>query len=115
MKSNDKKELEPLKAMIKSNQINKIKEIIEDWGVVTSSELSLDSSPCLNSIGDDIVQLVEFFNIDDITSVIYVDGQEHSQIDVPYEELPTDVLDEVYEIMKAYETDMIKTYDRTKS
>ena len=115
MKSNDKKELEPLTAMIQKGKINQIKEIIAEWGVVTSSELSLDSSPFLNSIGDDIVQLVEFFNVDDITSVVYVDGHEHSQIDVPYEELPKDVLDEVYEIIKAYETDMIKTYERSQS
>ena len=98
--------------MEKQEQIKRIKEIIAEWGSVTSSELSLDASPCLNSI-DDIVQLVERFNYDDVTVVTYHNEIELSERDYSYEELPYNIIDEIYHIMMEYEIDMLKTIERT--
>lgn len=102
--------------MEKQEQIKEIKRIVHDWwGSVSSAQLQLDASPCLNSIDDDIVQLIEHFNKDDVTAVTYYKGNELSEREYLYEELPYNIIDEIYHIMLNYELDMIETMERTKN
>ena len=101
--------------MEKQEKIERIKEIVFDWwGSVTTEQLQLDTSPCLNSIdGDDLIQLIERFNEYDVTAVTYYDDQIISERDYSYEELPYNIIDEIYHIMMEYEIDMLKTIERT--
>ena len=102
--------------MKKQEQINEIKRVVHDWwGSVTTEQLQLDASPCLNSIDDVVVQLIERFNKDDVTAITYYDDVEISERDFLYEKLPYNIIDEIYHIMMEYEIDMLKTIERTKN
>jgi len=104
--------------MTKEEQIKEIKRIIKEFGSTTSSELSLDCSPCINSIGNgknNVSQLVEHFNQDDVTAVTYNDETEIGEEEISYEDLSEDIIDEVYHIIEAYEVDMLKTEKRIQN
>lgn len=98
-------------------QIQEIRRIIEDWGPTSSSELELESSPCLNSMGNgknNVSELIEYFNHDGVGTVVYQDQTELDENDYSYNELSDDILEEVYEIMVQYDVDMTKTMDRCR-
>ncbi len=97
--------------------IHEIKRIIEDWGATTSCDLQLDSSPCLNSIGNgknNVCELIEYFNHDGVGTVTYQDELELDENDYPYEDLSLDILEEIANIMEDYDVDMTKTMERCK-
>ena len=98
--------------MTKEKTIKRIKEIINEYGSVSTGELELDSSPMVNSIGGKIFQLVEYFRLNTVSTTVYHDDIELFDIDVNYNDLSKDVLDEILDILVDYETDMEKTYKR---
>lgn len=103
--------------MEKNEQITEIKRIIAEWGTTTASELELDSSPCINSLGNgknNVSKLVEMFNSDHITAVTYHDQNELGEEDIVYEDLSEDIIDEIYNIMEQYNLAQIKLYDSIK-
>lgn len=98
----------------KKAKIAKIKSIIEEWGTTTTCELELNSSPCLNSIGNNknnVSELIEQFFSDHVSSIIYHDEIEFGFKDYNYEELPDEIIDEIYEIIVKYEKDCIDNED----
>jgi hypothetical protein len=98
----------------KEAKIKRIKDIIATWGSVTDMELGLDHSPCINSIGENVCQLVEEFNADCVTAVTYDDDIEIDRDDINYEDLSDDLIDEIADIIDDYETDMLKTESRSQ-
>jgi hypothetical protein len=103
--------------MEKNEQIAEIKRIIAEWGCTTACELELDSSPCISSIGNygsNVSQLVENFNPEYVTAVTYLGENEIGEIDLGYEDLSEDIIDEIYNIMEQYDLTQIKLYDNIK-
>jgi hypothetical protein len=102
---------------LKEKQIAYIKKVIKEWGSTTAGELQLESSPCVNSLaGGDVCELIESFNIDDVESVVYDrKGNEIDWNNISYEDLSEDLIDEIYNIIEAYEADMIRTEKRCQS
>lgn len=101
--------------MNKVEKISEIKRIIGEWGSVTSSELQLESSPCINSIGNgknNVSQLIEHFYNDGVDAVTYHDEIELGEEYFNYEDLSDEIIDEIYFIMEEYEADMLKTMKR---
>jgi hypothetical protein len=102
---------------MKENLIQKIKQVIGDWGSVNSVELismgSQSNSICINSIGN-VFQLIESFNYDDVTTITYHDEVALQEMYIPYEDLNEDVLQEISEVMDEYDHYMKKTMDKCK-
>jgi hypothetical protein len=96
----------------KKNEIEYIKGVIREWGVVNTAELELDSSPMFNSLGKDHVMLVEAFYNDWVEVVEYVHEEDTDTHNVNYEELSDDLIDEICTIMENYEADCLKTEKR---
>ena len=100
--------------MNREKMIQRIKEIIGNWGSTTTYELELDHSPCLSSIGNgknNVSQLIEHFNAEDVTAVTYHDQLELGEEDIKYEDLDDDILDEVAGILEIYDLKMRKEDD----
>jgi len=90
----------------KARKIAVIKRIIEVWGETTACDLELDSSPCLQSIGTNklnISILVEEFNADSVATITYLNESDLGYDDYKYEDLSYDIIKEIYEIMLDYE------------
>ena len=97
--------------MNREKTIQRIKDVITNWGSVTTCELELESSPCLNSIGNgknNVSQLIETFNADDVETVTYHDEIELGSDNVLYEDLDDDILEEVAGIIEIYDLKMEK-------
>jgi hypothetical protein len=97
--------------MKREKMIKRIKEIIGNWGGTTAGELELESSPCINSIGNgknNVSQLVEYFNAEDVTAITYQDELELGEEDIIYEDLKDDILEEILGIMENYDLKMKK-------
>ncbi len=102
----------------KEAKIDRIKSILSTWGMTTASELELECSPCLRSTGsnkNNISELVEEFIEDYARVVTYHNETEIAENDVPYEDLPDDIIDEIHNIIEQYDVEMQKTMDRCKS
>ena len=90
----------------KENKIRRIKQVIEKWGATRACELELSSSPCLNSIGNNknnISELIEYFNLNNVHSIVYQDELELDENYYKYEELPDEIIDEIVQIMEDYD------------
>ena len=104
--------------MEKNEQIKEIKRIIGEWGSVTTAELELESSPCINSIGNgknNVSQLVERFYSDEVEAITYNDELGIGSENIPYESLTEDVIDEIYNIICEYDAAQIKLYNSIKN
>lgn len=109
--------IETLKELVndeRQGKIKRIKDILSTWGGTTVSELELDHSPCIHSQGNklNISHLVEQFNPDCVTVVVYANETETSEYEQEYEQLSDDILDEIALIIDDYEADMLKTEKR---
>lgn len=99
----------------KEAKIAQIVKIITEWGSTSVCERELESSPCLNSIGNgknNISELVEQFFADSVETVVYQDETTLSYNNYSYDELPEEIIDEILEIVEEYEADMLKTEKR---
>jgi len=96
----------------KKNEIEYIKGVIREWGVVNTAELELESSPVYNSMGKDHFMLVEVFYADSVGIVEYINDVDTDTHNVDYEELDNDLISEIYMIITNYEADCLKTEKR---
>jgi hypothetical protein len=94
-----------------NEKINHIKKVLNTWGITTSSELELSSSPVYNNLTGKICTLVENFNLDGVGVVTYDDDIDIYEYDIPYEDLSDDLIDEIYEIIDQYDVAQNKLYD----
>ena len=95
--------------MKKKKMIEEIKLVIGTWGETSSFELELDSSPCVNSIGNgknNVAQLAEYFKHDGVGTITYHDDIEIGADFILYEDLEKPVIKEIYNIMVKYNTKM---------
>ena len=93
--------------MNRAKQIAEIKRIISEFGETTTSELELESSPCINSIGNgknNVCQLAERFTSKGVEAITYHDDIELGSEFIPYEKLKSDIVKEIYNIALEYET-----------
>jgi len=97
--------------MSKSEKIAMIKAIIATWGSVSTSELELESSPCLNSIGEgnqNTSELIEDFYRNTVSAITYNSEVEIAWNEYGYEALPAFIIDEIYKIMLEYEAQGVR-------
>ena len=101
----------------KASAIRQIQTIVERWGETTSSELMLESSPCVESIGNspNVCTLVEEFKFKGVKVVTYVNDGEIDSSFVDYDELDDDLLEEVLAVMQDYDAEMDRTEKRCRS
>jgi hypothetical protein len=97
----------------RDEKIRRIQEIISEWGQVTSGELELESSPCVNSNGG-VVQLIEKFEFKGVDVYTYHNDIEINSDFVPYNELSDDILDEVSDILEQYDVEQEKLFNSIK-
>ena len=88
--------------MNKKELIQSIKFYIEMHGTTSNYEMDVDTSPCINSIGESIVQLAENFSNDTVSAITYVDGNEYDSEEIPYKDLSIKILREIYNNIKNY-------------
>lgn len=88
--------------MKKTELIELIKGRIEEYGSFTASEVYADTSPLVNSIGEDVVQLAERFYHDTVTAVTYADEHEIASQDIPYEQLTKSTLEEIWDLAQQW-------------
>jgi hypothetical protein len=71
-------------------------------GTTSVSELELDCSIVLNNIGNNIVELIETFELDGVGTIVYDDEIEINYNSYQYVELPIDVINEILDILEKY-------------
>ena len=101
----------------RATKIKFIKDVLAVWGSTSTSELQLDHSPCKSSIGNgkqNVSELIEQFDAQGVSAVVYNDEVEIGWNDYDYEELEDYLIDEIHQIVEDYETDMHKTEKRCK-
>jgi hypothetical protein len=94
-------------------RIDYIKRVIIEWGSTSSSELELESSPCVFSCGsgkNSTTVLADRFSSDGVTTITYNDDIQISENFISYEELDKEVIDEIYSVILNYEKSNIIIY-----
>lgn len=89
-------------------KIRRIKHIINEWGETTSTELKLNASPCISSFGEgkkNHSQLIEGYKLEGVDVAFYNNDLLLNEFFKPYEELSTDILNQVCEIIEKYGAD----------
>ena len=97
----------------KERLISNIRKIIDKCGATNTAELQLDCSPCYASVGNS-TSLVEKFNLNDVDIVTYNKDVEIEEFTLSYDELKTDLLEEILSRLEDYDVDMDKTMKRCK-
>lgn len=97
--------------------IAEIKRIIAEHGETTSTDMELDTCPCLYSKGNDnhnISELVEDYRKDGVETITYVGEQTdgYSFYDYDDTDLSDEIIAEIRRVMEDYEADMLKTEKR---
>lgn len=99
---------------IRDKQIKDIKRILGDWGMTSTAELELESSPVFHNTNGKVCALVEEFTQDYVRVVTYNDELIIAEEDVEYEELSDDLISEIHSIMEQYDVAQNKLYDSIK-
>jgi len=90
-------------AKTKKELIEKIKAVIDDYGIFTCADVYADSSPILGTLGRNTCQLAETFLQHKVEAVTYVNEQDTDSDYIAYEDLKLDVLKEIYELALKWE------------
>lgn len=93
----------------RSEKIRYIKEVLNKWGATSCSELDLDHSPSISSIGNgdgNVCELIEQFDVDKVESIVYDDQIELEYNHYRYDELEDNIIDEIHDIMERYDTEL---------
>jgi hypothetical protein len=96
----------------KENVIQAIRKIIERHGGFSIADVEGESSPLINSMGKDNVQLAERFYLNSVDAITYVHETEVSDDSIPYRDLDVDVLEEILTLAQNYEADSLQTEKR---
>ena len=89
--------------MNKAQIINKIAEIVTKHGCFTTAEIQADSSPLVNSLNNNVVQLAERFYSNHAETVIYCHEVEMDTENVDYAKMTNATLLAILELAKQYE------------
>ena len=95
----------------RKKNIEYIKKVLSTWGMTSTAELELESSPVYNNLTGKICTLVEEFTKDYVHVVTYDDDIDIDEDDIPYEDLSDDLIDEIHTIMENYDVEQEKLYD----
>jgi hypothetical protein len=96
----------------KENVIEAIRKIIERHGDFSIADVEGESSPLINSMGKDNVQLAERFYLNSVDAITYVHETEVSDDSISYRDLDVDVLEEILTLAQNYEADSLQTEKR---
>jgi len=96
-------------------KIEYIKRVLSNWGMTTTAELELESSPVFNNVSGKVCALVEEFTQDYVRVITYDDEIIITEDDVPYEDLSDDLIDEIYEIIDQYDVAQQKLHDSCRN
>lgn len=100
--------------MEKEKIIQKIQDIIKDYGSFSPYEVNQDN-PVIKTMGKDHNQVAEKFNLHAVDAVSYVNEIEVDEDEIDYQDLPVDVLEEILYIAEDYKTDFDKTMDKCRN
>lgn len=92
------------------NKINEIKNIINNWGAFSISDIELQASPVYNSISKDNFQLVERFDINGVDVITYIHETVVNEEIVEYENLSDELIDKILLITRFYDEQMNDEY-----
>ena len=96
--------------------IGVIQKIIAEHGETTSTDMELDSCPCLYSKGSttNISELVEEYRKDGVETITYVDDQNDGYNFYSYDDtdLSDDIIAEIRNVMENWEAECLKTEKR---
>jgi len=93
----------------RQSKIEHIKKVLRTWGMTSTAELELSSSPVYNNSA-----LVEEFTEDNVRVITYDDELGIDEDNVLYEDLSDDLIDEIYEIIDQYDVKQNKLHDSCK-
>lgn len=96
----------------REEKIEYIKRIIHTFGMTSTSELELESSPVFQNLNGRLCSLVEEFLEDRVRVITYDDEMIINESYVDYEELSDDLIDEITTIIEDYEAEQIQTEKR---
>lgn len=102
------KRLQDILNIEKDFKIKRIRGIINEWGETTSTELRLQSSPCISTYGKgkrNHSHLIEGYKLDGVNVAIYNNDLLLDEDYLPYEQLSFEIICEVSEIMEKYYAD----------
>jgi len=95
-----------IKKIDKTTKINKIKSIVDKWGIISLKDLDFD--PYLyngfNTIYGTFKSYIERFYLDYVKIVIYRDSIEENEEYLDYDELSDKIIDDILEMALSYET-----------
>jgi LPS sulfotransferase NodH len=97
--------------MTKRKLIKYIQELIAKHDSPRFSDMEVESSPCLYSSGQTII-LIENISYNHAEAITYVRDEEVDSVDILYENLSNDTLEEILTILEIYDTMYDKTLDR---
>jgi hypothetical protein len=95
----------------RDKKIKEIKRILGEWGMTTTAEMELESSPVYHNTNGKVCALIEEFTQDYVRVVTYNDELIIDESDVEYEELNNELIDEIYLIMEQYDIAQNKLHD----
>ena len=97
--------------MKKEKIVKKIKEIIAEFGGFGVGEVEADCSPCVGSLGN-YVGLAEEFNLNGVEVNVYMpsgfSSDPEDEYGMTYEELDTDVLEEILLLCEKYKEQQLE-------
>jgi hypothetical protein len=100
--------------MKKEKLIKKIQQVLDDLDTRSINVHELDTESSIN-IGDlangDITECVETLRYDDVSTIVYHNGNEIEWSDKDYRDLPLNTLEEILEALQYYKIGFDKTLD----
>jgi hypothetical protein len=95
----------------RDKQIDDIKRILGEWGMTTTAEMELESSPVYHNTNGSVCALIEEFTQSYVRVVTYNDELIIDESDVEYEELSDELISEIHTIMEQYDIAQNKLHD----
>jgi hypothetical protein len=96
--------------------IERIKDIIQEYGELTNKELETESDIVIES-SDELRTVIERFDSDYAGVVTYTNNEnaQLSESDILYENLDEDTLEEIHALLYDYEVGLYKTFKRCEN
>lgn len=95
--------------------INKIKNIVAEWGSFNINEVEHEECPVLSGFGTCHTVLIERINNVGVDITHYVNEIATDENNIEYEVLSTDMLKEVLRIAENYKVDCDKSFERSQN
>jgi len=95
----------------KLDKIAYIKKVINEWGGFTTNDVEADYSPAINVLGDASILLEEFHG-ESAIAFSYVHSTCVSEYSIKYEDLDSDIIDEITNLVENWEAENLQTEKR---